>query len=829
MQYIRQGATIKVVVGPAVAVANGYVPVTNLTLSGADEAEVILHDNGTVVDISGYTWAAITTADGYYHLTLQSGISNTVGHVTVVVNDDSLILPLRQDFTVVEEAVYDQLFAASAPGAATVTLTSDIHSSLVITKSDLVITTSDTTAIHSQATKILSDTTRIDTSATAAASNVLLIYSDTTRIDSNTVLAETNISDIESSLVIIKSDLVVIDDLLSDAHSSLVIVKSDLVVAEALASDNKSSLVIVKSDTVLLTAPRDGTAGAYPELGILDQGTAQSATATTLVLRSATPFSSDDSCLGATLWAHGSTQGYWQARIVTDYETATDTATVDTWDVTPSGTITYKLFGTAPDLASSGALTATQSSQLTRIQSDLIIAQSDIIIIGSDLLQVYSDTTRIDSNTVLAETNISDIESSLVIIKSDLVVIDDLLSDTHSSLVIAKSDLVLLTAAYDGTAGAQPQYNIVDQGTAQGATGTTLVLRSAAAFANDTPIGMTLLAFGSTQGYWQARVVNDYDLATDTATVTTWTVTPSGTITYKMFGTAPVSISALTATQASQLTRVQSDGIVVQSQVLKVYSDTTAIHTQTTTAEANISDIESSLVIVKSDLVVHEALISDNKSSLVIVKSDLVIITSDTTAVHSQTTKVLSDTTAVHSDTTAIHLQTTSNVSNLVKVYSDTTRIDSNTVLAETNISDIESSLVIIKSDLVIIDSNVTALEVGALTSDQDSKLTRIASDVILAETNISDIESSLVIVKSDLVVAEALASDNKSSLVIVKSGLVVARSDLVISNSDTTAIQTKTDSLTFTVAGNVDANTQRINDVAITGDGSAGDKFDVS
>jgi hypothetical protein len=50
----------------------------------------------------------------------------------------------------------------------------------------------------------------------------------------------------------------------------------------------------------------------------------------------------------------------------------------------------------------------------------------------------------------------------------------------------------------------------------------------------------------------------------------------------------------------------------------------------------------------------------------------------------------------------------------------------------------------------------------------------------------------------------------------------------LVISNSDTTAIQTKTDSLTFTVAGNVDANTQRINDVAITGDGSAGDKFDV-
>jgi hypothetical protein len=116
MFFVRQNATHKVVVGPAVAVGDGFTPVTTLALGTADEAEVILHDNGTVVDISAYTFAAITTADGYYHLTLQSGITSTVGHVTVVINDDSLILPLRADFTVVEEAVYDALFAAAAPG-----------------------------------------------------------------------------------------------------------------------------------------------------------------------------------------------------------------------------------------------------------------------------------------------------------------------------------------------------------------------------------------------------------------------------------------------------------------------------------------------------------------------------------------------------------------------------------------------------------------------------------------------------------------------------------------------------------------------------------------
>jgi hypothetical protein len=396
------------------------------------------------------------------------------------------------------------------------------------------------------------------------------------------------------------------------------------------------------------------------------------------------------------------------------------------------------------------------------------------------------------------------------------VVIDDLASDIHSSLVIAKSDLVLLTAPADGTAGAYPQYNIVDQGTAQGATGTTIVLRSAASFANDTAIGMTVLAFGSTQGYWQARNITDYDLATDTATVSTWTVTPSGTITYKVFGTAPVSISALTATQSSQLTRVQSDLIVAQSDLLQVYSDTTSIHSDTTTAESNISDIESSLVIVKSDLVITTSDTTAIHTQTTTIASDLVQVYSDTTAIHS-------DTTHVHSDTTAMHLQATTIASDLVQVYSDTTRIDSNTVLAETNISDIESSLVIIKSDLVIISSDIGDIIVGegGLTSDQDSKLTRIASDIIVVDDLASDIHSSLVIVKSDLVVHEAIISDSKSSLVIVKS-------DIVIITSDTTAIQTKTDSLTFTQAGQVDANVQRINDVTITGDGSAGDKFDV-
>ncbi len=96
-----------------------------------------------------------------------------------------------------------------------------------------------------------------------------------------------------------------------------------------------------------------------------------------------------------------------------------------------------------------------------------------------------------------------------------------------------------LEASLDGTAGSVAPFGSVDQGTAQSATGTTLVLRSALAIADDAANGMTLLACGSTQGYCQARAVTDYVSSTDTATVETWTVTPSGTITYYLFGTAP--------------------------------------------------------------------------------------------------------------------------------------------------------------------------------------------------------------------------------------------------------------------------------------------------
>ncbi len=117
---LRQSTQIVVRVGPFVDVTDGFTPETGVALSTADEAEVLKAAGAATVDISAATWAAITGADGWYDLTLTTSHTDTVGELVIVVNDDSVCLPVFARFQVIEEAAYDQMFAAAAPGAASV-------------------------------------------------------------------------------------------------------------------------------------------------------------------------------------------------------------------------------------------------------------------------------------------------------------------------------------------------------------------------------------------------------------------------------------------------------------------------------------------------------------------------------------------------------------------------------------------------------------------------------------------------------------------------------------------------------------------------------------
>lgn len=135
-----------------------------------------------------------------------------------------------------------------------------------------------------------------------------------------------------------------------------------------------------------------------------------------------------------------------------------------------------------------------------------------------------------------------------------------------------------LETALDDTAGAVPWFGILDQGTAQSATSTTLVLRSGAAFANDELIGATILITGGTTGVGQTRVITDYVLSTDTATVDTWTTTPSGTITYKIFASASGPTALPTPVNVTQIagSAVSTTTAQLGVNVVQISADSTA-------------------------------------------------------------------------------------------------------------------------------------------------------------------------------------------------------------------------------------------------------------
>jgi hypothetical protein len=116
MQELKANTQVIVTVGPFVDVGDGFTPETGITLGAADEAELLKHGSTTVVDISAATWAAVASLDGYYSLTLTTSHTDTEGMLLVVVQDDSVCLPVKAEYMVLSQAAYDSKYAAKDTG-----------------------------------------------------------------------------------------------------------------------------------------------------------------------------------------------------------------------------------------------------------------------------------------------------------------------------------------------------------------------------------------------------------------------------------------------------------------------------------------------------------------------------------------------------------------------------------------------------------------------------------------------------------------------------------------------------------------------------------------
>lgn len=294
-------------------------------------------------------------ANGVYGVTFDATDTATVGEIFVSVVVAGA-LPVFATFVVLEEAVYDALFAASAPGylqPTTAGRTLDVSAGGEA-GIDWANVGSPTTAVNLSATNI--DVDQVVASVSGAVASV------TGNVGGNVAGSVASVTATVSANVVSIS-------------------------GDSTAADNLETLL-------------DDTAGQVPWAGIVDQGTAQSATATTLVLRAAAAFANDE-LIGATIVITGGDTGVGQSRLITDYVSASDTATVETWTTTPSGTITYKIFATAPSTGGAGLDAAGVRSAI-----GLASANLDTQLSGLDTkLDTIDNFLDTEVAAILADTN----------------------------------------------------------------------------------------------------------------------------------------------------------------------------------------------------------------------------------------------------------------------------------------------------------------------------------------------------------------------------------------------------------------------------------------
>lgn len=114
-QILRQSTAIDVRLGPFVDVGDAFTPEIGVTIAASDEAEILKANGVATVSMAGVL-AAITDCDGWYDYTLSTTDTDVVGTLDIVMQDDDVYLPVFTRFQVVEEAVFDAMYVATAEG-----------------------------------------------------------------------------------------------------------------------------------------------------------------------------------------------------------------------------------------------------------------------------------------------------------------------------------------------------------------------------------------------------------------------------------------------------------------------------------------------------------------------------------------------------------------------------------------------------------------------------------------------------------------------------------------------------------------------------------------
>jgi len=106
--YLKQSTADDVLIGPFVDITDGATSETGETPT------VKLSKNGQALAAKSDVTVPVHDADGYYNCELDATDTNTVGTLVLTVAASATALPVRHEFQVVEEDVYEFLYASGA-------------------------------------------------------------------------------------------------------------------------------------------------------------------------------------------------------------------------------------------------------------------------------------------------------------------------------------------------------------------------------------------------------------------------------------------------------------------------------------------------------------------------------------------------------------------------------------------------------------------------------------------------------------------------------------------------------------------------------------------
>ena len=110
MFILKQATAVDVSIGPFVDSGDGWTPESGLSPA------VKLSKNGEALGAKSDVTTPVYDADGFYNCELDATDTGTVGTLRLSVVGSATSLPVFHDYQVVEEAIYDAYYAASAAG-----------------------------------------------------------------------------------------------------------------------------------------------------------------------------------------------------------------------------------------------------------------------------------------------------------------------------------------------------------------------------------------------------------------------------------------------------------------------------------------------------------------------------------------------------------------------------------------------------------------------------------------------------------------------------------------------------------------------------------------